>query len=346
MSKIHNNIPEHLLQQLSQLGYRALKAEDYHIFAPYYDAINGHYASALSFPCLLAWSDAIPIFYKPIGGQTEGSLLACLQYDGTIGIWTALPFIGHYSKEGVENAFRVLHADMEALRFPLYVVDMSEWMVPYYQGVGDILWNIKKPREWMDYIYQRADFEKSLNRSDSLYRRRYFLRKFSPETVVLTSAHKEECLDCLRAVWCPGRDCADCFACPVDAVSNVVGALDNLRADGILVRVDGKPAGFCVVSCRNGMGCYHFKHADNRMKGINEYLLSECFTRFLSGAEEINFTEDIGKEGLRAYKRKLAPYTLSPRMTLRGTVKDNKERIAVFHNGTEKSDRRRMAFRL
>ena len=65
------------------------------------------------------------------------------------------------------------------------------------------------------------------------------------------------------------------------------------------------------------MGVYLSKRTDNRIKGINEYLLRECFTRFLSGAEEINYTEDMGNEGLRAYKSKLAPYRLSPRITLR-----------------------------
>ena len=312
LAKVLNNIPEQLLNRLSQLDYRPVKAEDQRIFDPYYDAMNGEYASALSFPCLLAWTDAIPIFYKP-----AGSLLCCLQYDGTVRKWTALPFIGRYSQGSVGNAFRVLREDMEALRFPLCVMDVSEWMVPFYQGAGEISWEIQKPREWMDYIYQRADFEKSLNKSDSRYRCRTFLRRCSPETVILTSAHKDECIDCIKAVWCPGRDCAGCFACPVDAVSNVVGALDNLRTEGLLVRVDGKAAGFCVVLRLNGMGVYLLKHADNRMKGINEYLLRECLTRFLSGAEKINFTEDMGNEGLRAYKSKLAPYTLSPRITLR-----------------------------
>ena len=319
MSKIQNNIPEHLLQQLPQLGYRPVKPEDHRVFEPYYDAMNGHYASSLSFTCLLAWSDAISTFYKSVWGG-EGNLLVCLQYDGTVTQWTAIPFIGRYSRESVENAFRVLRMDMEALRMPLRVMDVSEWMVPFYQGAGEISWDIENPREWMDYIYQRADFEKSLNSSDSLYRCRYFLRKFSPETVVLTSAHKEECLDCLRAFWCPGRDCADCFACPVDAIGNVVGALDNLRADGLLVRVGGRPVGFCITTCRNGLGVYQFKHANNHIKGVNEYLLRECFDRFLTVAEEINYTEDMGDEGLRAYKSKLAPYTLSPRMTLRGTI--------------------------
>lgn len=80
--------------------------------------------------------------------------------------------------------------------------------------------------------------------------------------------------------------------------------------------MNGKPAGFCIVSQYNDVGLYVFKHANNRMKGINEYLLKECFTRFLSGTDEINFTEDIGNEGLRAYKCRLAPYSLSARIML------------------------------
>ena len=313
MARVVNHIPEPLLKQLSQLGYQPLKAEDQRVFDPYYDAMNAPWASSVSFPCVLAWSDAIPSFYKPVGGK----VLLCLQYDGTLKEWNALPFIGRYSPESFGEAFRVLRGDMEALRLPLLVMEASEWMLPFYESAGGVSWEISRPREWADYIYRRTDFETSLNSSDSRYRYRYFLRRFSPETFVLTPERREECLECMRAVWCSVTECSECFACPLDAVGNVAGALDRLRADGLLVRVDGKPAGFCIVSCRNGFGVYHFKHADNRMKGINEYLLHECLTRFMSGAEEINFTNDVGIESLRAYKCKLAPYTLAHRIMLR-----------------------------
>ena len=311
MSRIVNDIPEQLLKRLEQLGYRSVKAEDQRVFDPYYDKMNGHWSSAASFLCIQAWRDAVSTFYKPVG-----NVLCCVQYDGTLGEWMALPFTGRYSSESFENAFRVFRADMETLGFPLKVMFLSEWELPFYQRARGISWEIENPRNSMEYIYQRTDFVKSINSSDSRYRYRYFLRRFAPETVVLTPEHREECLDCMRAVWCPFTDCSNCYACPLDAVGNVVSALDYLRADGLLVRVNGKPAGLCIVSCRNGLGLYMFKHADNRMKGINEYLLCECFTRFLSEAEEINYTADIGDEGLRAYKSKLAPYTLSPCLTL------------------------------
>ena len=47
--------------RLRELGYRPVTAEDYNVFAPYYDAMNEAWSSALSFACIVAWSDAITI---------------------------------------------------------------------------------------------------------------------------------------------------------------------------------------------------------------------------------------------------------------------------------------------
>lgn len=71
------------------------------------------------------------------------------------------------------------------------------------------------------------------------------------------------------------------------------------------------------------MGIYQFRHTAKYMKGLDEYLLTECFTRFMEGVELVNFTEDLDDEGLRAYKSRRALYTLSDRIMLRGTVEEN-----------------------
>ena len=115
MARVINNIPEQLLKQLSQLGYRPVKAEDQRVFDPYYDKMNGRWSSPASFLCILAWNEAVSAFYKLVG-----DLLCCLQYDGTLGEWMALPFIGRYCQESFEKAFRVFRADMETLGFPTF----------------------------------------------------------------------------------------------------------------------------------------------------------------------------------------------------------------------------------
>ena len=40
--------------RLRELGYRPVTAEDYNVFAPYYDAMNEAWSSALSFACIVA----------------------------------------------------------------------------------------------------------------------------------------------------------------------------------------------------------------------------------------------------------------------------------------------------
>ena len=58
--KIITNISEQLFNQLAQLGYKPLKAENYPVFQLYYCKMNEHYSAVLSFPSMVAWSSDIP----------------------------------------------------------------------------------------------------------------------------------------------------------------------------------------------------------------------------------------------------------------------------------------------
>ena len=306
------HLPEGQIRKLKLLGYRPLNSADYQVFDPYYDNMNAHWSCAAGFLSFVAWSGTFPLFYKRVG-----ELLVCLGYE--LGEWAAIPFLGHYSSDTVSHAFRVLQSDMEALQVPLLIIEVSPWMLPFYRETG-VSWEITDNRDVMDYVYQKADLLASMDKSDSRYRYRYFVRRYAPETIVLTKEHQQECLDCMETIWCPYRSCSDChYGCPKEAISRVLGEYDNLQADGLLVRVNERAVGFCITTCRNGLGIYYFKYADNHLKGINEYLLRECFNRFLSGADEINYTDDMGIESLRAHKSRLSPYTLLPKLRLRET---------------------------
>ena len=108
--------------------------------------------------------------------------------------------------------------------------------------------------------------------------------------------------------WCGEKTCEECHCgCLLRVIDNLVPVFDKIRINGILVRVEGKMAGLCIVSCRNGLGVYQYKNAVNRIKGINEYLLRESFERYLQSADTINYTEDMGVENLRYYKEHMAP---------------------------------------
>lgn len=312
-------MPEESLLTLERLGYQPVKPADQMIFSPYYDRMNGHWSSATCFLCLAAYEGTITAFYKK-----AGEVLLCLEYDAIAGELVAIPFIGRYTQETVSCAFQILQSDMAALDVPLVVMDIVPWMLPFYDRIG-VSWEITDLRSLRDYIYQRSDFLASMESSDNRYRYRYFVRRYAPETITLTKELWRDCIDFMEEFWCPHRDCSSChYGCPRDTVANVMRDFEHMEADGILVRVDGRPVGFCITNCRNGLGIYQFKMANNHIKGVNEYLLRECFDRFLTDAEEINYTEDMGLEHLRAYKTRLSPHTLQPRLTLRAKSSDRR----------------------
>ena len=56
-----------------------------------------------------------------------------------------------------------------------------------------------------------------------------------------------------------------------------------------------------------------FKKNCRGYRGLDEYLQTELLKELPEHVRYINYTEDMGVEGLRNYKRRLAPYYLKTR---------------------------------
>lgn len=199
----------------------------------------------------------------------------------------------------------------------LIIMDVVPWMLPYYEASG-IQFEIEDNRDYMDYTFTPEQFLAGMDMQDDRYRYNYFKRRFAYETEEITPFHREEIREFMEREWCGEKTCEECHCgCLLRVIDNLVPVFDKIRINGILVRVEGKMAGLCIVSCRNGLGVYQYKNAVNRIKGINEYLLRESFERYLQSADTINYTEDMGVENLRYYKEHMAPaHTLLSKLTL------------------------------
>ncbi len=309
--KVTNHIPEEMLGRILKLGYQPVTPEDQTVFDPYYDRMDRYWAASSSFVNMIAWHASLPFFYK-----ISGDMIVAICYESNEKILVGVPFVGLYTEDSVAAAFAVLRRDFEEIGEPLVIMDVTRWMLPYYERLGSF--EIEDRRDFMEYIYTAKAFEEGMERQDDRYRRNYFMRRFDYEAVEIQTTHKDEIRAFMDDYWCGTRKCEDCqYGCLADVTDSVVEAFDRLHVNGILVRVDGKAAGFCIVTNRSGQAIYQFKNAINRIKGINEYLLKECYDRYLKGADIINYTEDCGIESLRNYKMKLCrEYTLSSRLTL------------------------------
>lgn len=312
-TRVIKEIPQRVIEGIDLCGYRKVEPEDQALFDPYYDRMNHPWSGSTEFLNFIAWSDSLPVYFKEADGMIIG-----ISYESNEGMLVGIPFIGYYTNESVKQAFTILKNDFEKIGEPLVIMDVVKWMLPYYEAIDDFHFDIEDRRDYMEYIYTAEDFEAGMNKQDDRYRYRYFMRKFDYEVEEIRSAHRDEIVGFMKHIWCGDKTCSECqFGCMVDVTDRVVSAFDKLDVNGMLVRVDGSIAGFCIVTKRMGQAIYQFKHAINRIKGINEYMLKECYDRYLKGMDIINYTEDCGIESLRRYKMNLATaYSLSSRLTL------------------------------
>ena len=250
-------------------------------------------------------------FCRELSGQqtTEGQILVALK-----------KFQNRDMGEGKEEfleRYGYRREDFAGFDAQLIIMDVVPWMLPYYEASG-IQFEIEDNRDYMDYTFTPEQFLAGMDTQDDRYRYNYFKRRFAYETEEITPFHREEIREFMEREWCGEKTCEECHCgCLLRVIDNLVPVFDKIRINGILVRVEGKMAGLCIVSCRNGLGVYQYKNAVNRIKGINEYLLRESFERYLQSADTINYTEDMGVENLRYYKEHMAPaHTLLSKLTL------------------------------
>lgn len=313
-NKKYYDIPSEISEGLKTLGYRVTVPEDQSLFDPYYDKMNDHWTSSSCFLNFIGWMDSFVVYVK----ETDDMIVNMI-YLRNEGYLIAGPFLGRYDTDRIKKHLKMLREEFRILKTPMVLMDIADWMLPYYQA-GDITFEVEDDRDARDYVFTPEEFTAGMDTQDDRYRRRYFERKFDFETIEITSAHAEEIDRFMEEKWCGYvSGCDACHSgCLKKVILNIVENFEKLRVNGILVRVNNEAAGICIVSCRNKLGVYQYKNAVNRIKGINEYLLHECYERYLKDADLINYTEDMGEESLRYYKEHMAPsFSLSPRLTLR-----------------------------
>ena len=301
-NKHYNEMPGELCSGLASLGYRLVRPEDQALFDPFYDRMNGTWTSSSCFPNFPGWMESEVIYMKQAGDFMI--VLAYLKMDDSLVLG---PFLGKHTAEDINRLISLVKKDFDVLERKLTFMYITGWMLPFYDS-GLIDFTKENHRDHMEYLFTPEEFKAGMDASDDRYRYRYFKRKYDYEVFDITPEYRKEIYEFMDYRWCLNTGCGVCaFGCLKKVIDNIVKNFDILRVNGILVRVNGSTAGFCIVSHRNGLGVYQYKNTINKYKGINEYLLRECFERFLSDVKVINYTEDLGNENLRYYKSHMAP---------------------------------------
>jgi hypothetical protein len=275
--------------------------------------MNHNWASTLSFASMIAWHDSIHVFFKVIG-----EYLCCLAWDSNNKRWVMLPPFGYYEMEKLEQCIQIWQDIMNRMDYPVIFSDVSAWMLPYLLELKPVKLQAVYDPTLSDYIYKAEDFREALHSSSNLYDYNYFIRKYTPQISHLESKDADRCVEFMKEMWCSHHECNYCrYGCLLDSARSIIETIKDLDAKGIAVTANQELLGYAVISIEKDQLIFHFKEHLHSYRGLGVYINRKCFELFGNCATIVNYTEDMGFEGLRLYKQRLSNYELSHKYELR-----------------------------
>jgi hypothetical protein len=164
-----------------------------------------------------------------------------------------------------------------------------------------------------EYAYRPADIVNlagGVNHKKNTHLNKFIGREgitFTP----MTNENHRLCLD-IEKEWCTHQDCAVCGAfagCELKALEIMADIYDDHFYEGLFGYVDGARAGFIIWEKRNhGRAYLHF--GKGNIQNFFVYLIYILARDKLPGIEFLNINEDMGKEGLRRFKKHLGAHEL------------------------------------
>lgn len=182
------------------------------------------------------------------------------------------------------------------------------------------LFKILEQDGYHEYIYRKEDLV-SL-KGNKYAGKRNLINQFSNRYIhngqvtfePVRPSQLDECAEFLDA-WCEERQCDmqsdENLACERRAILFCIENMGDLKAEGLLCRIDGQINAFGIVTgLTANMGVLHFEKAFARVKGLYQYFDRECARQLFNEFEFINKEGDMEVPGLIKAKKSYHPVRL------------------------------------
>ena len=142
-------------------------------------------------------------------------------------------------------------------------------------------------------------------------RLKMFLDKPNVSVQAMTKENVNLCLE-IENQWCSLQDCGVCgsFAgCSKKTLEIMLDIFDNLVYQGIIGFVDGLPAGYLIFE-KTGEDLAYVHFVKAAIPNFCVFLYYFTVQHYLNGVKQINNGADLGKQGLRLFKKQLGTHEL------------------------------------
>ena len=203
------------------------------------------------------------------------------------------------------------------LNAPIVIMDLYDWMLPYYEQIPGTEWEKIDNPEIYDYVYKAEDYGVNFKKKTG-QNRRYFMKNNDYSVEEINESHLDFLRDFTKKYWCELRNCEECeFGCPLECIERIIPVFTRIEGYGIIVYISGEPAGYCIGARHADYAILQFQVTSVFITGLGEFMYTEIMKRFLEGVTHINTEEDLGDPGIRLFKSRLAPHELVSRVEIR-----------------------------
>lgn len=276
--------------------------------------MGGIFPSTISVESILAWQDVCAAEYR-----IEEDYLCIRIYDRIEKKSYLYMPLGMYSGESFQRLIDKLYGESRKDGEELLFRDVREEEIFWYRGLSGYRVRISSNEAYSDYIYRREELEQAFEKPGERYNKRYFIRNYRPSVRHTEILDVSSCRDIVNRAFCRYHQCPSCTnGCLKDTIANFLEASDPKGTYGIIVSSNGEDIGYAAGIIQGDTFVFLFKKNCRGYRGLDEYLQTELLKELPEHVRYINYTEDMGVEGLRNYKRRLAPYYLKTRYQVCG----------------------------
>jgi hypothetical protein len=299
-------------------SFKPLRLETKTLYDQYTRLLPGALPSPLYFQSLYAWNFTSVNKYEIF----EGHL--CIVAEDTMAREVfAIPPLGALDGTFAPAVDRVFSAfESEGLLCSFH--EVPSFMLPHFLSLDAYDVVVSYDADWSDYLFTRDDFCASVQKKSQKEALHYFTRTFDPHVREISSSDREVILGITKKFFCAERACSDCFCgCEMEVASRITQGWGELDMDGVVVESGGEAIGFGMVCRQKDTLLFLSKKVRRKTRGLNEYLNALLMNRFGGDCVYVNYSDDMGSEGLRSYKSRLGDHVLMHRYVVNLTRKEN-----------------------
>lgn len=195
----------------------------------------------------------------------------------------------------------------------LQIGTIEDRFLAEYQGIDGYTINAEYSEDHCEYLFRTRDLLE-LSGGINEDKRRHLNKCSKIPAVSLGPMTKENSRICLEIEeeWCGRQDCPACesfVGCEKKVLTRLVDLFDARIYNGLLLYHAEKPVGYAIWEKVSEKIAFLYLGKSN-IRDYFVYLIYNMVKLHLSGVEYLNMGEDMGKMGLRIFKRHLGIYDL------------------------------------